>query len=106
MRWEVLLLILGMMLVTYIPRALPLVILKDKELPSFFVLWLRFIPVAILAALLGPSLLNLNGTWVFSWQNPFVLAAIPTLIVAIKSRSLMLTTFSGMAVAALLNYLA
>ncbi|MBO8125784.1 MAG: AzlD domain-containing protein [Firmicutes bacterium] len=105
MRTEVLTAIIGMMLVTYIPRALPLIALKDKELPKFIVSWLQFIPVAILASLLVPSLFQIDGQWVFSWHNPFFLAALPTLLVAIKTRSLMLTTFSGMAAAALLNNL-
>lgn len=105
MSLKVLALIIGMLVVTYIPRALPLILLKDKELPAFLISWLQFIPVAILAALLAPSLLQSEAGWNISWRNPFLVAALPTLVVAVQSRSLMLTTFTGMAVAAMLNYL-
>lgn len=105
MRWEVAAAIVGMTVVTYLPRAIPLIALKDRKLPRFMVLWLQFIPVAILAALLAPSVLQYGGEWSFSWQNPFVVAAIPTILVAAKTRSLMLTTFAGMAMATIINHL-
>ncbi|NLY56726.1 MAG: AzlD domain-containing protein [Firmicutes bacterium] len=105
MRWEVAAAIVGMTLVTYLPRAIPLVVLKDRRLPRFMVLWLQFIPVAILAALLAPSLLQNGGEWSFGWQNPFVVAAIPTILVAAKTRSLMLTTFVGIGMAMIINHL-
>ena len=51
------LLIIGMAVVTYIPRALPLTILEGKELPVFFQAVLRNIPYAVLGALIFPGIL-------------------------------------------------
>ncbi|MBE0501303.1 MAG: AzlD domain-containing protein, partial [Desulfuromonadales bacterium] len=46
-------LLLGMGLVTYLPRMVPLVMLANRKLPEGVVDWLNFIPVAILAALVA-----------------------------------------------------
>ena len=46
----------GMGLVTYLPRALPLIYLAHKKMPQWLIDWLSLIPVAILSALLAPSL--------------------------------------------------
>ena len=52
--------ILGMGVVTYIPRMLPFILLKDKELPDFFQAVLRNIPYATLGALIFPAILLLH----------------------------------------------
>jgi len=70
----------GMGLVTYLPRALPLLYLAHKKMPHWLVDWLSLIPVAILSALLAPSLL----------------VAVPTLLFALKTRSLGGTVVVGM----------
>lgn len=49
--------ILGMALVTYIPRAIPLTFLQGVELPPFISGILRNIPFAILGALIFPAIL-------------------------------------------------
>lgn len=48
--------ILGMTLVTYIPRAIPLTFLQGIELPPFLSGVLRNIPFAILGALIFPAI--------------------------------------------------
>ena len=50
-------LLLGMGIVTYLPRVLPLLVLAQRNLPQGLLDWLGLIPVAILAALLAP------GSW-------------------------------------------
>lgn len=54
--------IIGMFLVTFIPRVIPLILLGNKELPEKVILWLSFIPAAVLSALLAPSILLQNGS--------------------------------------------
>lgn len=51
-------LLLGMALVTYLPRMLPLVILSEIELPSFWKRFMLFIPPAALSALIFPGILQ------------------------------------------------
>jgi branched-subunit amino acid transport protein len=93
--------LIGMNVVTYIPRLLPVWALASKSLPKVVVAWLRYVPVAVLAAMLFPSLL-VNGNHIdLSPGNLFLWAAIPTLVVAWKRRSLFGSVVAGMAVVAL-----
>ncbi|PPA72386.1 AzlD domain-containing protein [Jeotgalibacillus proteolyticus] len=57
MNTSILLLIVGMAVVTYIPRMLPLTLLEGKELPEFLQSVLRNIPYAVLGALIFPGIL-------------------------------------------------
>ncbi len=93
----------GMLLVTYIPRVLPLLILIRMEIPDIIIRWLRFIPVAILAALLTPGILIVEGKLMFSYHNSFLLAAIPTFIVAIYKKNIFLTVITGMVTVVIIN---
>jgi branched-subunit amino acid transport protein len=52
-----LLLILGMALVTYIPRLLPAIFLDRFQFPGWFKKWLKAIPYAALGALIFPGVL-------------------------------------------------
>lgn len=89
-------LFVGMGLVTYLPRALPLVFLAHKQMPQWLIDWLNLIPVAILSALLAPALLADAAPRTFNLGKPELLVAIPTLIFAIKTRSLGGTVLVGM----------
>ncbi len=55
------LLVLGMGVVTYLPRMLPIVFLKDIKLPRFLMSFLRFVPYAALGALIFPGILSSTG---------------------------------------------
>jgi len=54
---NILLLILGMALVTYIPRLLPALFIDRFNFPQWFQRWLRNIPYAALGALIFPGVL-------------------------------------------------
>ncbi len=98
-------LFLGMGIVTYVPRALPLMYLAHKKLPQWLVDWLSLIPVAILSALLGPSLLANTSTRSLQLGKPELFVALPTLIFAIKTRSLGGTVLIGMLLYWLAGYI-
>ncbi|MEK5531451.1 branched-chain amino acid transporter [Viridibacillus sp. FSL H7-0596] len=51
------LMLIGMALVTYIPRAIPLTFLEGKELPPIISGVLQNIPYAILGAMIFPAIL-------------------------------------------------
>ncbi|PLX87021.1 MAG: AzlD domain-containing protein [Desulfuromonas sp.] len=87
----------GMGLVTYLPRSLPLLYLAHKKMPQWLIDWLGLIPVAILSALLAPTLLTDAASRSFVFGKPELLVAIPTLIFALKTRSLGCTVLIGMA---------
>jgi branched-subunit amino acid transport protein len=86
----------GMGLVTYLPRAIPLIYLAHKQLPQWLIDWLNLIPVAILSALLAPSLFTDAGSRSFAFGKLELIVAIPTLIFALKTRSLGGTVLVGM----------
>lgn len=86
----------GMGIVTYLPRALPLLYLTHRKMPQWLIDWLGLIPVAVLSALLAPGLFidSANNSFVFGKRE--ILVAIPTLIFALKTRSLGGTVLVGM----------
>jgi branched-subunit amino acid transport protein len=57
MNSTIVLMILGMAIVTYIPRMLPFLVFKGKELPPFLQGVLKNVPFAVLGALIFPSIL-------------------------------------------------
>lgn len=101
----ILITLIGMAIVTYIPRLVPAWFLRDKQLPDFLVAWLRYVPVAVLAALLLPSLLIEGNQVTFSADNFYLWAAIPAAFVAWKKKSLFGTVIVGMLVVALARLL-
>ncbi len=52
------LLVIGMGVVTYVPRMLPMVFLKNLNLPPSMKRFLQFIPYAVLASLIFPGILT------------------------------------------------
>ncbi|WP_028585257.1 AzlD domain-containing protein [Desulfogranum mediterraneum] len=94
---DYLLLFAGMGLVTYIPRWLPLLYLAHRRLPQWLIDWLSLIPVAILSALLAPILFTQAAPRAIDLGKPELLIAIPTFVVAWKTKSLGGTVIVGMA---------
>ena len=99
------LVILGMMAVTATPRMLPLLLLTLKPLPTWLMAWLRYVPVAILSAMLLPDLLIREHRLTIGVSNFFFWAAIPTVFVAWKTRSFLGAVAVGMGMVALFRLL-
>ncbi|MEC0239043.1 AzlD domain-containing protein [Paenibacillus dokdonensis] len=94
-RWDVFLIIFGSALVTFLPRVLPLMVLSRVELPEWAIRWLNYVPISVMAALVGQELFVQGGRF-FLLNNVELLAAIPTVLVAMKTRSLLGTVVTGM----------
>lgn len=92
-----LLLVAGMGVVTYVPRWLPLFALTRRRLPQGLVDWLDFIPAALLAALVAPALFIDGAVPTLSLTKSELWVALPTLLFALKTRSLAGTVLVGMA---------
>ena len=92
---DYLILIVGMGLVTYIPRWAPLFFLSQRQLPAWFVEWLDLIPAAILSALLAPVLVTAGDPRQLVVQAE-LWVAVPTFWFAVKSRTLGGTVIVGM----------
>lgn len=97
--------ILGMALVTYVPRVLPLWVLSSKSLPPLVTTWLRYVPVAVLSAMLLPALLIKDKQIDFGFDNLFLWAAVPTILVAWKTKSFFGTVVVGIGTVALARFL-
>ncbi|SHL12286.1 Branched-chain amino acid transport protein [Desulfatibacillum alkenivorans DSM 16219] len=97
--FQLFLIFIGMGLVTYLPRFIPLALFAKREVPAWFSEWLSFIPPALLAALLAPDLIvskTAQGAR-FDFLNPKLFVAIPVFFIAAKTKSLGGTVISGMA---------
>lgn len=106
----VLITILGMGLATYVPRALPLLLLagsvqSGRAIPPLVEAWLRYVPAAVLAAMVLPSLLFHGGEGDSRIGNLYLWAALPTLGIAWRTRSLMGAVLTGVAAVALARLL-
>jgi branched-subunit amino acid transport protein len=94
----------GMLAVTYLPRLLPLWLFASRSLPPLVIAWLRYVPVAVLAAMLFPSLLLVEGRVSVGGGNLFLWAAVPTFLVAWRTKSLFGSVIVGMVVVAGARY--
>lgn len=103
-RWEILLLILACMAVTLPSRIVPMTLVNRIRLPHWFLAWLEYIPVAVIASLFFPQALLYAGTW-RAWDDPYLLAAFPTLAIALFSRNLFAAIIGGMVVFSALRFL-
>lgn len=64
------------MLVTVIPRVGPVMYLHAESLPDLLRHWLSFVPVAVMAALLGPDVFIYQGEFMPTHHNLFLMTAI------------------------------
>ncbi|CAD5901529.1 Branched-chain amino acid transport family protein [Carnobacterium maltaromaticum] len=89
-------LILGMAVVTYLPRMLPMLLLNNREIPEKIVRWMSFIPVSIFAALIFSD--------IFFWENQFsinplenlkLIPAILVFFIAYKTKNIMWSIVFG-----------
>jgi branched-subunit amino acid transport protein len=97
--------ICGMLAVTYVPRMLPVVALASRNMPPALIRWLGFIPTAVLSALLLPDLVVREGGLDFGMENIFLWVALPTLLVAWRTRSFFGAIFTGMGLVAVARWL-
>jgi len=96
LRMEYILLIAGMGLVTYIPRWFPLFFLSHRSLPRWLIEWLDMIPVAILSALVFSEIFLSGSPRHLDVLQIKSLVAVPTFLIALRTKSLGGTVISGM----------
>jgi branched-subunit amino acid transport protein len=84
-------------LATFATRLSFILLLDRLRMPDWFCRGLRFVPLAVLSAIILPELTNPNGALWISWRNPQLLAGIIAILVAWRTRNVLLTIFSGMA---------
>jgi branched-subunit amino acid transport protein len=92
---EMLWIIVGMAVVTFLPRFLPMALLTKWTIPRKIKLGLEYIPVAILSAIVFP-ILFFDGEGVLGIQPQFLFSAILVFIFAWKVKSLWGSVILGM----------
>lgn len=101
--WTMFLLILGCAVVTWIPRIVPFALVKNVTMPTVVLRWLAYIPVCILSALVIESFINKEGRLV-TLDVLSLAAFLPTLLVAVWTKSLSKTVVVGVLTMAALRY--
>ncbi|WP_297217183.1 AzlD domain-containing protein [uncultured Desulfovibrio sp.] len=101
---ELLWCIAGCMLVTLIPRIVPVMFLKTEKLPPLLRHWLSFVPVSVMAALLSAQIFFYEDRFNPGPSNLYLVAAIPSLLVAWKTRSFFGTILFAMLFVAGMRY--
>jgi len=92
------LIILGMGLVTYGIRVTPIVLLGRFDLPPLAWRALRYVPPAVLTAIIFPEALMRDGAVALWPLNARLVAALVAAVVAWRTKSVIWTIAVGMAV--------
>lgn len=102
--FPVLLLIIACAAVTFIPRVIPFMVVRNIQLPVLVGKWLSFIPVCIFTALIIDSfLLEGEGAVAVDWA--VLCAMVPTVLIAVWTKDLSLTVLTGIVSMALIRFL-
>jgi branched-subunit amino acid transport protein len=91
------LIILGMGLVTYAIRLSLIALLGRMDVPPVVRRGLRFVPPAVLSAIIFPELLRPAGALDVSFGNVRLLAGILAALIAWRTKNILLTIAVGMA---------
>ncbi len=91
------LLIFGMMLVTFGVRYPVLALVGRLNLPEVVLRALRFVPPAVLSAIIVPAVFYPDGAQLMmGLDNPRIIAALLAVVVSWRSKNLLLTIVVGM----------
>lgn len=90
--WRVIIIIA---LASYLPRAVPILVLSHYDLPNWFKTWLTFVPTAIFGALVFPDIFLVEKQLSFSLSNTALWATIIVAPLALKTKSLGYTIMAG-----------
>jgi branched-subunit amino acid transport protein len=92
-------------LITYLTRLSFILLIGQRAVPPVVDRVLRFIPPAVLTAIIFPEVFMKDGAMAISPSNPRMLAGLLAALVAWKTRSAVLTIVAGMAALWLISWL-
>lgn len=96
--------ILIMALTGFLPRIIPMAILKKHPIPHWFKVWLTFVPPAIFGALVFPDIFLTEGHLNLSLHNIPLLTTLLITPLVLKTKSLGVAVLAGGGVFALLEH--
>jgi branched-subunit amino acid transport protein len=76
------------------------------EIPAMVKRALRFVPPAVLSAIIAPALFMPNNTFEFSLNNYRLMAGVVAILVGWRTKNTLLTILAGMAALLILMWLA
>ncbi|HFI0236093.1 TPA: AzlD domain-containing protein [Streptococcus suis] len=100
---SILLIILAAALVTWVPRVLPFVLTQNKSLPSKLVKFLSFLPITIIFALTLSSIMDEKVGSLPSLLPVESLALLPTFLVVLRTKNILLAVVVGVLTTAALR---
>ncbi|MDX8360991.1 MULTISPECIES: AzlD domain-containing protein [Bacillaceae] len=77
---EILLIIIGMAIVTFIPRVIPAFVINFVTFPNWVNRWLSYIPYAALGALIFPGILTIQEDNIFIGLTGGIVAVLLSLL--------------------------
>lgn len=93
-------------LVTWLTRIIPFIVISKIQLSEQVVKWLSFIPITLFTALIIDGVIEQqSGSFGYSLNIPFLVTIIPTVFVALVTRSLTITILAGIFVMAMIRLL-
>jgi len=90
------LVILGGMVATYLTRLSFIELIPTERVPQFLRRGLKYIPPAVLSAILLPELVMLDGSFELAFSNHRLVAGIIAALVAWRLKNTWLTIATGM----------
>lgn len=91
-------LVLGMVLVTFLPRYLPVALSSRLQLPPLLVKALQHLPIAILTVIIVQTSFFQGGNLSLHYSNPFLWGLSAAIVCAYLQKNMLLTVVVGMAV--------
>lgn len=96
--------VVGAMLVTIIPRVLPFILATRFDLPARFVKRLQYIPVCLFGCLIVENLISLSDSGTYRVDERLVVGLL-TLVIALKTKKLLVTVLFGILLMAVVRFL-
>jgi branched-subunit amino acid transport protein len=90
---------------TFLIRISFIMLLGNREVFPFITRALRFVPAAVLSALVIPQILTRNNSLSLSLANPQLIAGILAAAIAWRTKNVLFTILGGMAVLWMLQWL-
>jgi branched-subunit amino acid transport protein len=92
------LLVAGMAIVTFLVRYPVLALVSRITLPQVMLDGMKFIPPAVLAAIIAPAMFMPAGAFDLSLSNAYLVAGLAAGLIAWRARNLLATIVLGMAI--------
>lgn len=89
-------LIIGMTLVTFLPRYIPLALAGKIKITPLFSLALSYVPIAVMSIIIIQATMIKEGEISMVMENHKLLASIVAFVVAIMTKHMFLTIIAGL----------